>query len=142
MMSSTLPACTASGLMSKTVYCFGVGSAQGKVYIQSHLHDNEKDNWIVWKFTRSSLLLWLLLLHIVSQHHFRLIQAFINDLTVTEIVLCYGGIPVFSPAYLKDIGPYPFTAGSTLIWDWGGVNGFDMDTGSTQNMHSQYAFNS
>ena len=27
---------------------------------------------------------------------------------------------------------YPFTAGFTLMWDWGGANGFDVDTGSTQ----------
>ena len=26
------------------------------------------------------------------------------------------------------------------MWNWGGDNGFDVDTGSTQNIHSQYAF--
>ena len=25
------------------------------------------------------------------------------------------------------------------MWDWGGGNAFDVDTGSTRNMHSQYA---
>ena len=28
------------------------------------------------------------------------------------------------------------------MWDWGGNNGFDVNTGSTQNMHFQCAFNS
>ena len=39
---------------------------------------------------------------------------------------------LFSPAYLSDRGPYPFTTAFTLMWDWGGANGFDVDTGSTQ----------
>ena len=34
--------------------------------------------------------------------------------------------------------PYLFNAGFTLMWDWSGANGFDVDTGSTQNMHSQH----
>ena len=34
--------------------------------------------------------------------------------------------------------PYHFTAGFTLMWDGGGANGFDVVTGSTQNIHSQY----
>ena len=28
------------------------------------------------------------------------------------------------------------------MWDWGGANGFEVDTGSTKNMYPQYAFNS
>ena len=28
------------------------------------------------------------------------------------------------------------------MWDWGEANGFDVNTGSTQNMYPQYAFNS
>ena len=37
------------------------------------------------------------------------------------------------PVCLRDFGPYPFTAGFTLMmWDWGGADGFDVDTGSTQ----------
>ena len=35
------------------------------------------------------------------------------------------------------LGTYPFIASFTLMWDWGRVNGFDVDTGSTQNMHSR-----
>ena len=49
-------------------------------------------------------------------------------------------ITVFSPAYLKDIGPIPFSARIPLLWVWGGVSSFDVDTSSTQNMLSQYAF--
>ena len=26
------------------------------------------------------------------------------------------------------------------MWDWGGANGFDVDTGSTQGNHFQYAY--
>ena len=29
----------------------------------------------------------------------------------------------------------PSLFGFNLMWDWGGANGFDVDTGSTQNMH-------
>ena len=48
---------------------------------------------------------------------------------------------VFCTAYLRDSVTYPFPTGFTLMWDWGGANGFDVVTSSTQNMHSQYAFN-
>ena len=44
---------------------------------------------------------------------------------------------------LGEIGPSPFTA--DLLWCGNGVepcNGFDVDAGTTQNMHSQYVFNS
>ena len=27
------------------------------------------------------------------------------------------------------------------MWDWGKINSFDVDTGSSQNKYSQYAFN-
>ena len=45
-----------------------------------------------------------------------------------------------SPAYLRESGPYPLITGLTLMWDWGGANGFDVVTSSTQNMHSSHAF--
>ena len=41
------------------------------------------------------------------------------------------------PSILKGYWPppaYTFTAGFTLMWDWGGANGFDVDTGSTSTL--------
>ena len=49
---------------------------------------------------------------------------------------------LLSPVYLGDSGLYPFTTGFTLMWEWGGANGLDVVTSSTQNMHSPYALNS
>ena len=40
------------------------------------------------------------------------------------------------------LAPYPFTTHFTLMLVWGGANGFDADTSSTQNMRFPYAFNS
>ena len=39
------------------------------------------------------------------------------------------------------IDPLSLRCWFTLMWDLVGANGFDVDTGSTQTMHSQYAFN-
>ena len=50
-------------------------------------------------------------------------------------------IPMFSPAYLRDRGPHPFSADLSLKWDWGGAKIFDVDTSSTQNNAFPYAFN-
>ena len=38
--------------------------------------------------------------------------------------------------YLRNTGSY---CGFTLLWDWGGASDFEVDTGSTRNMGSQYA---
>ena len=48
-------------------------------------------------------------------------------LVQSVLVLYYN--TVFSPAYLGIVAPYPFT---TLMWDWGGANGFYVDTTFTQ----------
>ena len=51
---------------------------------------------------------------------------------------------VFSPANLRILPP-PLPHCWLLYclrWDWGGANGFYVDTDSTQSMYSQYTFNS
>ena len=47
---------------------------------------------------------------------------------------------MFSPAYLRDRGPHPFSADLSLKWDWGGAKTFDVDTSPTQNMPLPYTF--
>ena len=49
---------------------------------------------------------------------------------------------MFFPACVMDSGPISLHCWFYFLWDWGGASGFDVDTGSTQNLHSQYAFNS
>ena len=51
------------------------------------------------------------------------------------------GASVFSPAYLRDRGPHPFSTDLFLKWDWGGAKIFDVDTSSTENNAFPYAFN-
>ena len=58
--------------------------------------------------------------------------------TCTQMYMCvYMSQLVFSLAYSG--GMLAFTAGFTLMWNWGGANGFDVDTGSTHYTHSQCA---
>ena len=41
---------------------------------------------------------------------------------------------VFFPEGYPVLLPPPFTDSFTLMWDWGGANGFDVDTGSTHDI--------
>ena len=61
-------------------------------------------------------------------------------LLLYAIVWC-SVLPNIHTMYLRDKGPYSFSADLSLKWDQGGAKAFDVCTSPTQNMLFPYTFN-